>query len=102
MTAYSDDDSYWHLGSVVCSSEFGGLCGDVLVFPEGSLCGGPGCRVGSVQDLSSSQCRELDTHRYNQSLRYERHFQWALSEIGEYYSRCDLREFMDNTILNCR
>ena len=81
----------WNLGSLLCCSNYSSVCGQFIIFPTSesgsTVCAGPGCGMGRVQDLLNT-CTHIDEHTYNHQLTFQRRFHWADSLLGQSLSTC--------------
>lgn len=96
-----DSEKFWHLGSLLCRSNYTRVCGSFIVFPlktDQPSCSGPGCKIGEIQDLNN-HCENLETFSYNKSMVLERAFLWRYSSFLEYITDC--RANLSPKAFNC-
>lgn len=92
-------DSYWDLGSILCDSEYAGVCDPLVKLPTQG-CSGPGCGAGLWQDVYQ-RCYDINEHEYDPTIRTNLTFTWPQYLYGRYFSTCsDLIQTQFE--INCR
>lgn len=80
-------ENYWDLGSVVCYSEYSGICDKFISLPaEG--CSGPGCGSGMWQD-AHGKCYNISDYKYDSKAMKLTNYIWPHSYYNRYYSTCN-------------